>query len=429
MYAIEAHNLTKMYRIYADPKDRLKEYLLRGRRKCHEEFWALRDVTFRAPVGSTFGLIGDNGSGKSTLLQLLAGTLTPTYGTVQVRGRISAILELGAGFNPEFTGRENAFMSGAIMGIGQREMEERFQEVVSFAEIGDFVDRPVRMYSTGMYFRLAFAVATSVDPEVLILDEALSVGDQYFQKRCIDRIEAFRKAGKTILFCSHNTYQVRMICDQVIWLRDGRAAMIGETLKVVAEYESYLRDRIAEKASPPPVPRQANPDLGPNPAPWISEASLIVNGQAMVRHELQTGDDLAVAVSFEVPRAPTTVHVGVRIVRNDGIECYGIGTHLEGVAPLTTSGRVTIRFTDLQLLAGEYNVSVYLLDETGLHPYQELGKACSFWVSQSFIALGMCQLRHEWSVEASPEGGSTKKTSLASKGAAEIVQRCDEPDA
>jgi len=429
MYAIEAHSLTKVYRIYADPKDRLKEFLLRGRRKCHREFWALREVTFRAPVSSTFGLIGDNGSGKSTLLQLLAGTLTPTYGAVQVRGRISAILELGAGFNPEFTGRENAFMSGAIMGIGQREMEERFQEVVSFAEIGDFIDRPVRMYSTGMYLRLAFAVATSVDPEVLILDEALSVGDQYFQKRCIDRIEAFRKAGKTILFCSHNTYQVRMICDQVIWLRDGRVAMIGETLKVVDEYESYLRDRISEKTSAPTAPRPAGRDLGPKPAPWISEASLIVNGQAVSRQTLETGDDLTVAVSYEVPRAPTTVHVGVRILRNDGIECYGIGTHLDGIAPPPTSGRVILRFPNLQLLAGEYFVCVHLLDESGLHPYEGLWKACSFWVSQPFIALGMLQLKHEWSVEASQEGVTTKVISLAPKDAAEMAQGYAEPDA
>ena len=400
MPAIQVEGLSKAYRIYARPKDRVKEYLVRGL-KCHQEFWALRDVAFQAPVGSTFGLIGDNGSGKSTLLQLLAGTLTPTLGTVRVQGRISAILELGAGFNPEFTGRENVFMCGAIMGIGQQEMTERFEEVLSFAEIGDFIDRPVRMYSTGMYLRLAFAVATTVDPEVLILDEALAVGDQYFQKRCIDRIEAFRKAGKTIVFCSHNTYQVRMICDQVIWLRDGRVAMIGETLRVVAEYESYLRDRIGETESAPTVYKPAARDLGPNPAPWISNVSTVVDGEAVSRHELHTGDDLAIAVSYEVPRPPTTVHVAVRIFRNDGIECYGIGTHVDGVTLPPASGRMTITFPNLQLLAGEYYVSVYLLDETGLHPYEELGKGCSFWVSQSFVALGMCKLNHEWRVESS----------------------------
>src|SRR3972149_969306 len=228
MNGIEAEGLTKVYRIYADPKDRLRDFLLPGRRGRHQEFWALRDVSFRAQVGSTIGIVGDNGAGKSTLLQLVAGTLTPPSGTLRVRGRVSAILELGSGFNPEFTGRENVLMGGSIMGISQREMERRFPEIVSFAEIGDFIDRPVRMYSTGMYLRLAFAVATSVDPDVLILDEALSVGDNYFTKKCIDRIERFRKAGKSILFCTHNLYQVWMICDYAIWLHEGQVAAQGE---------------------------------------------------------------------------------------------------------------------------------------------------------------------------------------------------------
>jgi ABC-type polysaccharide/polyol phosphate transport system ATPase subunit len=340
MPAIQSDSLSKVYRIYSHPKDRLKEYLIRGARH-HQEFWALRDVSFQVPVGSTLGLIGENGSGKSTLLQLLAGTLTPTSGSIQVSGRTSAILELGAGFNPEFTGRENVFMGGAIMGIGRREMVERFQEIASFAEIGDFIDRPLRMYSSGMYIRLAFSVATAMDPDVLIIDEALSVGDEYFQKRCIDRIEDFRKAGKTIVFCSHNAYQVRMICDQAIWLRNGRMAMMGDALGVVAEYESYLRNRIAEReAAESHVPRPVTSGSVVRPAPWISEVSLIVNGQAPPRHEIETGDELAVAISYEVPAPPTPVHVGVRFLRNDGIVCYGTGTHLDGITPGPGSGRV-----------------------------------------------------------------------------------------
>jgi ABC-type polysaccharide/polyol phosphate transport system ATPase subunit len=401
MYAIEADNLTKIYRIYADPKDRLKEFLLRGRRRFHQEFWALREVSFHAPIGSTYGVIGNNGSGKSTLLQLLTGTLTPTTGTVKVRGRVSSILELGTGFHPEFTGRENAFMSGAIMGITRRAMEERLQGVIAFAEIGDFIDQPVRMYSTGMYVRLAFAVATSVDPDVLILDEALSVGDQYFQKRCIDRIDEFRKAGKTIIFCSHNTYQVRMLCEQVIWLRDGHVAMMGDTLKVIGAYDSYLRDQIAEKAAAQTVSTPSVGGMGSDSIPWISEVYAMVNGQPTPYGELETGDHLAVAVCYQVPRPPTPVHVAVRIFRNDGVECYGIGTHLDGVTPPPSSGKAIISFPRLQLLAGEYHVSAILLDETGLHPYTELGKACRFRVNQPFIALGICQLPHEWNAEPS----------------------------
>jgi lipopolysaccharide transport system ATP-binding protein len=284
-------------------------------------------------------------------------------------------------------------------------MAERFSEIASFAEIGDFIDRPLRMYSTGMYLRLAFSVATAVDPDVLILDEALSVGDEYFQKRCIDRIEDFRRAGKTIVFCSHNAYQVRMICDQAIWLRDGHVAMMGDTLRVVAEYESYLRDRIAERAAiEPHPPRPVTAGSVMRPAPWISGVSLIVNGQAASRHEVQTGDELAVAISYEIPAPPTPVHVGVRILRNDGIVCYGTGTHLDGVTPGPSSGRVILRLPDIPLLAGEYSVSVHLLDETGLHHYERRGNACSFRVCQPFIALGLCQLKHDWRVEAATEG-------------------------
>lgn len=411
MPAIQVDGLSKVYRIYARPKDRLIEYLVRGRKR-HQEFWALRDVTFQAPMGSTFGLIGENGSGKSTLLQLLAGTLTATSGVLRVRGRISAILELGAGFNPDFTGRENVLMTGAIMGIGRREMAERFEDVIAFAEIGDFIDRPLRMYSSGMYVRLAFAVATTVDPDVLIIDEALSVGDEYFQKRCINRIEEFRKAGKTIIFCSHNSYQLRMICEQAIWLRAGRVAMMGDTLKVVTEYESYLRGRIAERHAEPAMSRPKIDQRGPRPAPWISDVSLIVNGRSDVRHEVQTGDELCVAVSYEVPGPPTAVHVGVRIFRNDGIVCYGIGTHLDGLTPSPTSGSVILKFPSIQLLAGEYYVSVHLLDETGLHHYEERRKACSFRVYQPFIAIGLCQLRHEWSVEAAPKDAAQLQSEM-----------------
>src|SRR3990172_5725364 len=293
MSAIRAHHLSKVYRIYSTPKDRLREYLVRGKRKYHQEFWALRDVSFEVGRGSTLGIIGDNGAGKSTLLQIVAGTVRRTGGAVQTEGRISAILELGAGFNPEFTGRENAFMNGAIMGISEREMEQRIPEIAAFAEIGDFIDRPVKIYSSGMTVRLAFAVATSVDPDLLIIDEALAVGDQYFQKKCIDRIISFHEAGKTILFCSHNLYQVRLICAQVIWLRDGQVTLMGETQRVVDEYESYLRERMAKEVAArdvahSPVPPRESAAAG---FPWISDIRLSLDGEQAPRTRFQTGEN------------------------------------------------------------------------------------------------------------------------------------------
>jgi lipopolysaccharide transport system ATP-binding protein len=397
MFAIEAKNLSKVYRIYADPKDRLKEYLLRGRRTYHQEFWALKDVSFHAQVGSTVGLIGDNGAGKSTLLQLVAGILRPTSGSVAVKGRVSTILELGAGFNPEFTGRENVFMSGAIMGINQKEMERRFPDIAAFAEIGEFIDRPVKMYSSGMYVRLAFAVATSVDPDVLIIDEALSVGDQYFQKRCIDRIEGFRKAGKSILFCSHNLYQIRLTCDQAIWLKQGRVAQAGEASRVVAAYENELRERQLPRIARPCEPQQQRA------APWVSRIVLRRGDEPAEWDQFITGDDLVVMVEYQVPDPPTPVHIGIVLERNDGVQCFGTGTHVAGVETSPWGGRVRLTVPQLPLLSGQYAVTVFLLDEHGLHVYDQHLRTVSFQVLQRVQAVGLAYLPHRWEVEGPAE--------------------------
>lgn len=394
MFAIEAQQLSKVYRIYANPKDRLKEFLSRGRRRYHQEFWALRDASFHVGGGSTLGLIGDNGAGKSTLLQLVAGVLRPSSGQIRTHGRVSTILELGTGFNPEFTGRENAVMSGTIMGIPPKEMARQLPEIAAFAEIGDFIDRPVKLYSSGMYVRLAFAVATSVDPDVLIIDEALSVGDQYFQKRCIDRIETFRKAGKTILFCSHDLYYMRLICDEVIWMRDGRIAVAGNTAQTVAAYENYLREREVAKE---PV---AVLDHGPKVFPWISHVRLSRDGDDAPQDQFVTGDDLTVTVEYEVPQPPTVVHVAVLIHRNDDVQIFATGTHVADVSPLTCSGSVQLHFPRLALLAGEYDVSVSLLDEHGLHIYDRRPREFKFDVIHNIKAMGLCYMEHNWEVRA-----------------------------
>jgi lipopolysaccharide transport system ATP-binding protein len=402
MYAIRVDHLSKAYRIYANPKDRLKELWFRGRRKYHEQFWALRDVSLQAKAGSTFGLIGNNGAGKSTLLQLVAGTLRPSSGNVVVHGRVSTILELGAGFNLEFTGRENALMGGTILGIPAKEMERKLPEIVAFAEIGDFMDRPVKMYSSGMYVRLAFAVATCVDPDVLIIDEALSVGDQYFQKRCIDRIEGFRRAGKTILFCSHNLYQIRLICDETIWLKEGQVAMAGDASRVVAAYENYLREREVPKALPPAIDEQ------PRAFPWIAGVRLTRGvDDGPERDHFMTGEDLTITVEYEVPQPPAVVHVSVFLDRNDGVQVFGTATHVADVKPPTCSGSVRLCLPRLALMSGAYAVSAFLLDEHGLHIYDQRVREFKFQVEQNVQALGLCYLDHRWEVDlpsASEEG-------------------------
>ena len=238
--AITVRGLSKVYQIYNRPEDRLKQSLFRHRRQYYREFWALRDIGFEIERGSTVGIIGHNGSGKSTLLQLICGTLRPTTGQVAVHGRVSALLELGSGFNPDFSGRENVYLNSAILGLTREETDTRFEEIVRFANIGDHLDQPIKTYSTGMVMRLAFAVAISVKPDILIVDEALSVGDEAFQRRCIARIEALKKGGATILFVSHSAGQVVDICDRAILLDHGEMLYDGPPRRAVNFYHRLI---------------------------------------------------------------------------------------------------------------------------------------------------------------------------------------------
>jgi len=242
--AIRVHDLGKCYQIYSRPQDRLKQSLVPRLRRMlgqpapdyFREFWALSDVSFEVRKGETVGIIGRNGSGKSTLLQIICGTLTPTTGTVETTGRVAALLELGAGFNPEFTGRENAYLNGSVLGLSRDEIDERFDAIAGFADIGEFIEQPVKTYSSGMFVRLAFAVAVNVDAEILVVDEALSVGDMYFQAKCMTHMKKLMSSGVTVLFVSHDTSAVKALCDRALYLDQGKVAAAGSTEDVVEVY-------------------------------------------------------------------------------------------------------------------------------------------------------------------------------------------------
>jgi homopolymeric O-antigen transport system ATP-binding protein len=238
--AIKVENLSKCYHIYDKPRDRLIQMLARGNKQYFREFWALRDASFEIKKGETVGIIGRNGSGKSTLLQMLCGTLNPTSGSMHIKGRIAALLELGSGFNPEFTGRENVYMNAAILGLSKYETDTRFNDIASFADIGDFIDQPVKTFSSGMMVRLAFAVAINVNPEILIVDEALSVGDELFQRKCFSRIEAIRAHGSTILFVSHSGAQIIELCDHAVLMDAGDILAAGVPKQIVGQYQKLL---------------------------------------------------------------------------------------------------------------------------------------------------------------------------------------------
>lgn len=238
--AITVTGLSKRYDIYGKPVDRLKSLFLPRHRAYAQAFWALQDLSFDVACGETLGIVGRNGSGKSTLLQILCGTLTPTTGHVAITGRVAALLELGAGFNPEFTGRENVYLNAAVLGLSHEEIAARFADIAHFAEIGEFIDQPVKTYSSGMYVRLAFAVAIHVEPQILIIDEALAVGDARFQAKCMNKIKHIQQAGVTLLFVSHDVNSVRTLCERAIWLDGGRIRLMGDAFKVTAQYTQYL---------------------------------------------------------------------------------------------------------------------------------------------------------------------------------------------
>ncbi|MGB5464453.1 MAG: ABC transporter ATP-binding protein [Sedimenticolaceae bacterium] len=394
MIAIDAHGLGKGYRHYARPVDSLKELVLR--RPLHETNWALRGASFQVPRGGTLGVIGANGAGKSTLLKLLAGTLQPSEGRLRVDGRVSAILELGSGFHPEFSGLDNVRMGCAMLGLSAAETRERLPEILDFSELGEAVHRPVKTYSSGMYVRLAFAVVTSVDPDVLIVDEALSVGDQHFQKKSLSRMRGFIEQGKTVVFCSHNLYQVKSLCDQALWLDRGEVRLRGSAEDAVEAYQDYSRELDSQQA-----PASADAPRRPAAA-GASEASItdaVLVGQDADR-PFATGDDLELRV--EVRSATLTegdLSLAVVIMRNDNLHVYGSSTEIDGTRLYPTGeGVFGISFSlpAVPLLSGRFSLYLYLLDAEGIHIYDKREDVLPFSVRHEGREVGVSRLPHTW---------------------------------
>jgi lipopolysaccharide transport system ATP-binding protein len=336
--AIRAERLGKRYRLFERPADRLLSlFMPSSSRPRHRDFWALRDVSFEIERGSALGVLGRNGSGKSTLLQILAGTLTPTEGKVEVNGRVAALLELGSGFNPEFTGRENVYLNGAIIGFTRAQIDERFDAIAGFADIGDFIDQPVKTYSSGMMLRLAFAVQVQVEPEILIVDEALAVGDSLFQKRCFARMNQLLDNGMTLLFVSHDVEAVRTLTRSAILLRDGHVRASGVSSDVVLEYRrqlhederewlSHLARRAEAEARPRTQAAQASDDksFGDRDAQVLAVQVLDSTGQES--NAFHPGDRIAIAVRVRCNRDLGHLNVGLRLRNKEGVKVYSWGT-------------------------------------------------------------------------------------------------------
>ncbi len=410
--AVRADRVSKTYRVYASAGDRLREILLRKPR--HSEFHALSDVSFALPRGRALGLIGENGAGKSTLLKIVAGTTQPSSGTIERHGVVASILELGMGFHPDFTGRENARMNAALLGLSGPEIRRRLPDIRDFAELGDFFDRPVRTYSSGMTLRLAFAVATHADADVLIIDEALAVGDGYFQKKSIDRITDFHRGGGTLLFCSHALYYVALLCDQAVWLKNGDVAARGGALEVVRAYEAFLQEKERIRAHDE-APSPAVPTEGRKPA-RLTEV-VVHDGSGYARTEFAAGETVAIDLAFETEDPSLRFQVRVGVDREDGVQVFAVDTRREPWAPLTGRRRYRVRllFPELPVAQGDFGVYAYLGDETALHVHDVRLVKPGFSVVSSEYVVGLLAPRHLWSF---PEHGSGEAVDPADRVAA-----------
>jgi len=412
--AVRAERICKAYRLYDAPSDRLKELLLRRQR--HRGFQALTDVSFELARGRALGLIGENGAGKSTLLKIVAGTTQPTSGSVERHGIIASILELGMGFHPEFTGRENARMNAALLGLTGPEIRRRLPEIRDFAELGDFFDRPVRTYSSGMTLRLAFSVATHADAEVLIVDEALAVGDGYFQKKSIDRITDYQKRGGTLLFCSHALYYIAQICDQAVWLRNGVVAASGPALTVVRAYEEFLQEK--ERQRMPEADRSPDTAVTNGRRPARLTDVTVHDGSGYPRSKFAAGETVAVDLSLETQDPSLAFHVLVGADREDGVQAFAVDTRGEPWAPLTGRFRYRLRlvFPELPIAQGEFRLNVFLGDETALHLHDLRVVKSAFTIVAHGYAVGLLRPPHIWTVaqedtvEEMPAGRSAAGT-------------------
>jgi ABC-type polysaccharide/polyol phosphate transport system ATPase subunit len=388
--AITVDDVSKQYRLYHERNQSLKAALMRRARVKYEEFWALRDVSFEVPQGGTLALIGENGSGKSTLLKCIAHILRPEKGRIQTHGKISALLELGAGFHPELTGRENIFLNGSILGLSKKQLNRRFDEIVDFAGLEHFIDTPVKNYSSGMYVRLGFSVAINVDPDILLIDEVLAVGDAEFQRKCLEKFDDFQASNKTVVIVSHAVDSIRNLCDTAGWLEHGVLRRLGPSNDVVDE---YLTESHTERVSD-----------GTHGMRWGTGEARVENvelldasGEAVKR--VRTGDTVVFRFHYKSDALISKPVWGMALYTLDGVWVTGPSTREVGLFPDRlepgSEGWVDLRVDRLLLLPGTYDVSASLFNITGAQVYDMRHRAFRFDVEfgdpheeYGFVSLG-----------------------------------------
>ncbi len=407
---IQVDHVSKVYKIYDSPKDRFKEAMGIGKGKqYHKDYYALNDLSFRVAKGEIVGVVGRNGSGKSTILKILTGVLTQTEGNVAIAGKVAALLELGAGFNMEYSGMKNIYLNAAMMRVSKEEIEAKIPEILAFADIGDYIHQPVKTYSSGMFVRLAFAVAIHVDPDILIVDEALAVGDAKFQLKCMDRFLEFVKKGKTILFVTHDVNAVKRFCNRAIWLNQGKLIMDGNTDEVTDRYLDFLKsdltidEYLAQNVARSPAAKE---DLQQIETKGVEMAQIynlrMYDSSGREIDEIIHGQKVVLKVGYVVAdeSIPNPI-LGVAIRRIDNEYICGLNTKLDNVSIPWKKGynEVTLTYPGFNLMGGEYYFDVGIFDRTGIVNLDYRAKIKSYFVKMDYIAEGVVVLEHEWSVK------------------------------
>jgi ABC-type polysaccharide/polyol phosphate transport system ATPase subunit len=409
--AILVDSVEKLYRRTL-PGDRfrtlksalVRKSLTRGL-TAEEAIAAIERVDFSVARGEAFGVIGGNGSGKSTLLKLIAGMLKPTSGRIVVDGRVAALIELGAGFHPEISGRENVYINGAVLGLTRKEIDQRYERIVEFSGLGDFMEEPVKNYSSGMYVRLGFAIAIHTDPDVLLVDEVLAVGDEAFAHRCIRRIEEFLQSGKTLLLVSHSLDLVEGLCDRVLWLEGGQQRLIGEPRRVIDAYRGEVAEREGEEHLAAKLQRESEEgDSAADDLRWGSREAEIRAFRLLAagaeRYHIQSGEPVIFEIEVETHEPLDDFVFGVAVKTPRGIECWGTNTDLEGYEGIRLEGAATVRLEcpALRLAPGEYEVDVAIHTRDG-RPFDYHRRAAEFTVTAEMRGAGVYFPEHSWSFE------------------------------
>lgn len=413
--AIDVQGAGMRFRRHLDKRNSLSELVSRGRSKKYEDFWAVRDVTFRVSKGSVYGLIGHNGSGKSTLLKMINGIYPPTIGTITTKGRLSSLIELGAGFHPEMTGRENIRLNGTIIGLTRKEIRDATEAIIDFSGIGEFINEPVKHYSSGMYVRLGFSVAVHMQPDVLLIDEVLAVGDEEFQRKCLDHLSSLRRSGRTILIVSHALSQIEAMCDEVTWMDHGAAQQTGPAVEVAAAYLAQVNSQETSR-SERLVALRPSGDSGATTlregGAQLRKVELLAMDGTSIGHA-ETGESFRIRLALDSASGIRRELIRVSLQHDSGplvtmLDSGRADVDLNWIGP---HGSVDVILKNNPLMAGRYRVHVDIFDETGIRLLDTWNRALEFAVRSQRAELGQSLVELPCEFEVAPQGGGEAQSS------------------